>query len=191
MSPETDPGNTERADQRAFDDQVDRAARRWLPIAAGVGIGAALMMSLVALAISTDHHTTTMMQAAPAPAATAPAKSSAPATASIMIDHVTKGCHTLAINGGAPGSPSATLHMAAGGVLHLQNNDVMPHKLVRVTGPQPQMSQATMSHMGAKTNVTFPTSGTYRLTTKAGEDYMKGVATTGADNVLKIKVIVS
>jgi plastocyanin len=191
MSSETDPRDTERADQRAFDDQVDRAARRWLPVAAGVGIGAALIMSLAALAVSTNHHTTTMMQAAPAPAATAPAKGAAPATASIMIDHVTKGCHTLAVNGRAPGSPSATLHMAAGGVLHLQNNDVMPHELVLVNGPQPEMSQATMSHMGAKANVTFPTAGTYRLTTKAGEDYMKGIVTTGTDNVLKIKVVVS
>jgi plastocyanin len=191
MSPETDPDETERADQRAFDEQVERATRRWLPIAGGVGISAALIMSVVALTISTNHRTATMMQATPARAATAPANSVASATASIMIDHVTKGCHTLAVNGAAPGRPSTTLHIAAGGVLHVQNNDVMPHKLVLVTGPQPQMSQAMMGHMGAKTNVTFPTAGTYRLTTNAGEDYMKGIVTTGDDNVLKIKVVVS
>jgi plastocyanin len=191
MSHEPDRTPAEAADQRAFDEQIDRVARRWLPIAAGVGIGAALIMSLVALLVSSGGHTTTMMQRAPAAVAATPAKSAAPSTASIMIDHVTKGCHTLAVNGAAPGKPSATLHLAPGGILHLQNNDVMPHQLVSVGGTQPQISQPMMSHMGATSTVTFPTPGTYRMTTKAGEDYMKGIVTTGADNVLKIRVVVA
>ena len=91
----------------------------------------------------------------------------------------------------APGAPSATLHLTAGGVLHVQNNDVMPHQLVRVRGPQATFVAAAMTHMGARSSVTFPTPGTYSLTTKAGEDYMKGIHTTGQDNTLHIKVVVT
>ena len=47
-----------------------------------------------------------------------------------------------------------------------------------------------MSHMGATTTVKFPHAGTYVFTTKPGEDYMKGVMTTGEDNVLTLKVVV-
>jgi hypothetical protein len=38
--------------------------------------------------------------------------------------------------------------------------------------------------------VTFPAAGTYVLSTKAGEDYMKGIKTIGEDNTLKIRVVV-
>ena len=44
--------------------------------------------------------------------------------------------------------------------------------------------------MGARSSVTFPTAGTYVLSTKAGEDYMKGVQTIGEDNTLHIRVVV-
>ena len=47
-----------------------------------------------------------------------------------------------------------------------------------------------MSHFGATSKVTFLRAGTYVFTTKAGEDYMKGVKTTGEDNVLTLKVVV-
>jgi hypothetical protein len=48
-----------------------------------------------------------------------------------------------------------------------------------------------MARMGARTKVTFTKAGTYRFTTKVGEDYMKGVKTVGEDNVLKLTVVVS
>jgi len=48
-----------------------------------------------------------------------------------------------------------------------------------------------MGHMGARSTVTFPTAGTYSLTTRPGEDYRAGVKTTGPDNTLRIKVVVS
>jgi hypothetical protein len=38
--------------------------------------------------------------------------------------------------------------------------------------------------------VTFARAGVYTFKTVAGEDYMKGVKTTGADNVLKLVVTV-
>ena len=47
-----------------------------------------------------------------------------------------------------------------------------------------------MSHVGATASVKFPRAGTYVFTTKAGEDYMKGVKTIGEDNVLTLKVVV-
>ena len=47
-----------------------------------------------------------------------------------------------------------------------------------------------MGHMGAKAKITFPAVGTYRFTTKAGEDYMP-MKTTGEDNVLGLTVTVS
>jgi hypothetical protein len=90
-----------------------------------------------------------------------------------MIDHVTRGCHTLDVNGAGPGSARATIHLAAGGVLHMQNNDVMPHTLVLAHGPAATLVSPAMGHMGAKSTVSFPTAGTYSLTTKAGEDYRR------------------
>ena len=39
--------------------------------------------------------------------------------------------------------------------------------------------------------VAFAKAGVYRFTTKAGEDYMKGVKTIGEDNVLRLTVQVS
>ena len=37
----------------------------------------------------------------------------------------------------------------------------------------------------------FAKAGVYTFTTKAGEDYMKGIKTIGEDNVLKLKVTVN
>jgi hypothetical protein len=45
-----------------------------------------------------------------------------------------------------------------------------------------------MKHMSASADVGFPSKGTYVFTTKAGEDYLKGVKTVGEDNVLKLVV---
>ena len=39
--------------------------------------------------------------------------------------------------------------------------------------------------------VTFSKAGVYKLTTKPGEDYMKGMKTIGEDNVLRLTVKVS
>jgi hypothetical protein len=47
-----------------------------------------------------------------------------------------------------------------------------------------------MGHMGARSTVTFSKPGTYSLTTKAGEDYAKGIQTVGPDNTLRITVVV-
>jgi len=182
----------DKTDQEKFDEQVNTTGKLVLQILAAVGILAALLMSTIALIATSNHtdSTTGMPATTRMPMAATPSKT-APTSASIMIDHVTRGCHTLAVNGANPGAPNATLHLTAGGILHVQNNDVMPHQLIRVRGPQATFVAAAMTHMGARSSVTFPTPGTYSLTTKAGEDYMKGIHTTGQDNTLHIKVVVT
>lgn len=174
-------------DQQQFDAQVNRTGKFVLEILAGVGVFAALVMSIVALMQSTDSSsTTTIIRTVGA----APTAQSLPASVSGTIEHVTKGCHTLNLEGMAQSAPTATVHLAVGGRLNLQDNDVMPHKLYSVSGPQATFTNADMNHMGAKSSVTFPSAGTYVLSTKAGEDYTKGITTIGEDNTLKIKVVV-
>jgi len=70
--------------------------------------------------------------------------------------------------------------------------DVMPHKLVKTNGPAIHFAgKPNMNHMNASVKVTFSKAGTYKLTTKPGEDYMKGMKTIGEDNVLRLTVKVS
>jgi hypothetical protein len=179
-----EPQNT---DQQQFDAHVNRTGKFVLEVAAGVGVFAAIIMSTIALMQSTDSsNTTTIIRTVGA----APATQTLPTKVSGTIEHITKGCHTLNIQGMAQSSPTATLHLAVGGALNLQDNDVMPHKLYSVSGPEPSFTNANMSHMGAKSTVTFPAAGTYILSTKAGEDYTKGIQTIGEDNTLKIRVVV-
>jgi plastocyanin len=174
-------------DQQQFDAQVNRTGKLALEILAGVGVFAAVVMSTIALMQSTDSSSTTTVIRN---AAAVPATQALPTSVSATIEHVTKGCHTLAVQGAAKSSPNATIHLATGGVLKVQDNDVMPHQLYRVSGPTPSFTGADMARMGARSSVTFPTAGTYVLSTKAGEDYMKGVMTVGEDNTLKIRVVV-
>jgi plastocyanin len=176
----------EKTDQQRLDEEVNRVGKIILQVAAGVGIFAALLMSVLALTLRTSG-TTTVMASTQASASTRP---TAAMTASVEIAHVVRGCHALAVNGGAATSPDATIHLAPGATLNMQNNDVMPHQLVLLHGGQAAISGAMMNHMGATSSVTFPTAGTYTFTTKPGEDYSSGVTTVGPDNTLKLQVIV-
>ncbi len=176
----------DKTDQEKFDEDVKRMGKVVLPVAAGLGIAAALLMSVLALTLKTSGTTTTVVASKPV---ASPAQS-APMVASVVIDHVTRGCHALSVNGSLATSPDATVHLAAGGSLNMQNNDVMPHKLLLSSGGSVPISGALMNHMGATSSVTFPTAGTYTFTTKPGEDYMPGVTTVGEDNTLKLTVVV-
>lgn len=113
----------------------------------------------------------------------------APGSAALVIEHVVRGCHSWALNGG-PLTVNQTATLASGGTLSITDNDVMPHRLVELSGPVAVVSGAGMNHMGAVATVTFAKPGRYTFTTKAGEDYMKGVQTVGADHVLKLAVTV-
>ena len=110
----------------------------------------------------------------------------------MIIRHQTHGCHAWAISGGAYRA-SQIVTLKRGIHLEVGNNDVMPHRLVQLSGPRVRfMPSATMNSLGEMTEIRFPKAGVYRFTTKAGEDYknMKVPETMGEDNVLRLKVIV-
>jgi hypothetical protein len=48
-----------------------------------------------------------------------------------------------------------------------------------------------MAHPGASVRIVFSKPGTYKFTTRFGEDYMKMPDTVGADNTLTLKIVVS
>ena len=127
-------------------------------------------------------------------------------SASLVIRHQVKGCHEWSLNGGSYGA-TKTLKLSRGGTLSITDNDMMPHQLVKLSGPAmserlvkpgaPSMGKmkapyaaGLMPHMGAKVNVTFTKPGTYKLRTKSLEDYMP-IKSVGEDNVLRVTVVVS
>jgi hypothetical protein len=111
----------------------------------------------------------------------------APNNATITIRHQTRGCHSWSLDG-KTWRASQSITLVRGAVLTVVDNDVMPHKLIQLHGPKATVTGAAMRHMGASARAGFPVKGTYVFTTKAGEDYMKGVKTVGEDNVLKLVV---
>ena len=114
----------------------------------------------------------------------------APNNATLTIRHQMHGCHSWSLDGKS-WSPSQKLNLATGGQLTVVDNDVMPHSLVQLSGPKASVTGAAMKHMGASARLTFSAKGKYVFTTRVGEDYMKGVKTTGEDNVLRLVVTVS
>jgi plastocyanin len=68
---------TEIRDQAAFDDTVARSGKTVLEVLAGVGIFAALLMSIIALNQSSEHNTVTITSGVAAPASGATASNSA------------------------------------------------------------------------------------------------------------------
>jgi hypothetical protein len=130
-----------------------------------------------------------------------------PTKASIQIRHQVKGCHAWSLNGG-PFQAAQAVRLAAGAKLTITDNDVMTHQLVRTSGPRATFTLVVpgaastgtlkapyaagmMPHTGATLRVSFPSKGVYTFMTKAGEDYMKGVTTTGPDNMLRLTVTVA
>jgi plastocyanin len=109
--------------------------------------------------------------------------------AQITIRHQTSHCHAWALGSGAYAAHlNATIE--AGGTITIKNDDLMSHRLTQQGGPPAVVERAPMSHFGATATVRFPRAGVYRFRTIAGEDYAAGVETTGADNVLTLKVVV-
>jgi len=131
----------------------------------------------------------TAVEVAAAFASAGTAKS--PTSAKIVIRHQLRGCHSWSANGGAF-KVSLSLSLARGGAIMFVDNDVMPHQLVKTAGPAVKfVGNPKLSKIGASAKAVFAKAGTYRFTTKAGEDYMKGVKTIGEDNVLRLTVKVS
>jgi len=115
----------------------------------------------------------------------------AKAPTQVKIQHATHGCHTWSVaNNTSAASQKIRVH--AGTAFTVTNNDVMPHTLVQLAGPRVALHLPRMGHMGATTQLTLLKPGTYRFTTKAGEDYPGvHVTTIGEDNVLRLTVVVS
>jgi hypothetical protein len=103
-----------------------------------------------------------------------------------------RGCHTWSFDGGAY-KASLKIAVARGATLKVIDNDIMPHKLVQLAGPKAKLVSPAMRQMSAQAKVTFPKKGTYRFTTRAGEDYpnMSMMKTIGEDHVLRLTVVVS
>src|ERR671936_2231135 len=108
----------------------------------------------------------------------------------LTIRHQTRGCHAWSFNGGAY-KASLKITLARGTTLKVIDNDVMPHKLVQLAGPKARLIAPAMNHMSAQAKIIFAKKGTYTFKTRPGEDYMKGMKTVGADNVLRLTVVVS
>ena len=115
----------------------------------------------------------------------------APRSATLTIRHQLHGCHSWSFNGSS-WKAAQTISLAKGATLKVVDNDIMPHKLVQLSGPKATLTQPAMAHMGATAKVRFLTRGTYVFKTRAGEDYpmpMK-METVGEDNVLRLVVTV-
>jgi plastocyanin len=112
--------------------------------------------------------------------------------ATLTIRHQMKGCHTWSFNSG-PYKAAQSITISRGATLTVKNNDVMPHKLVRTSGPALQIRTPLMNHMGAVARIRFTKAGVYKLKTKPGEDYSwaSHMETKGEDNILRLTVIVS
>ena len=120
------------------------------------------------------------------------AKPAAPAAkdVAVVIRHQVRHCHAWSYNGGAYAADQ-TAQLTVGDSITVTNKDVMSHKLVELAGPAATITTPAMARPNATSTITFAQPGTYLLGTKPGEDYTKGVVTTGADNVLRIRVIVT
>lgn len=133
-------------------------------------------------------------------------QASARPSVDLTIRHQVRGCHAWAVGTG-PYKAAQSLHVAAGTALVVRNDDVMPHQLLEVSGPAVSLHNVAstmnmmglkgsfgagmMAQMGAGAELVLAKPGTYRFTTKPGEDYMQGVKTVGEDNVLTLTVVVS
>lgn len=109
----------------------------------------------------------------------------------VTIRHEMHGCHAWSFDGSAF---KATLRMTVDPAQSVKfvNNDVMPHRLIQVSGPKVAIRRANMNRIGATTQILLGGKGVYRFRTKAGEDYpnMPEMHTMGEDNVLRLTLVV-
>jgi plastocyanin len=133
--------------------------------------------------------TSTLVLAAVIAALTAASALASPPSYQLVIRHQLKGCHAWAVSGGAY-KAKQTLVAAPGTKLTFMDNDVMPHTLFQLSGPKVTLTTPSMHAPGATATTQLFTKGTYVFGTKAGEDYMKGVKTIGADNTLRLVVVI-
>jgi plastocyanin len=128
-----------------------------------------------------------LLAAAAALLAVTPA--AAASTATITISHEMKGCHEWQLGSGKL-TPNLAITLKAGTTLRLVNNDIMPHKLIQQAGPKLTLLRPNMNRLSAVATTKLTRKGTYRFTTRAGEDYkmFAGHKTIGEDYVLHLTV---
>jgi len=131
----------------------------------------------------------TSLFAAVAAALLAASSAGAAGTATITISHEMRGCHMWQLGNGKL-APSLKVSIARGTTIRFVNNDIMPHKLVQLAGPKLMLKGANMNRVSAVATVKLAHAGTYRFTTKPGEDYklFAGHKTIGEDYVLHLTV---
>jgi len=105
--------------------------------------------------------------AALAVAAVVPAGASAASSRTITITHVMRGCHAWDLGHG-PMRATMTVTVKRGVAVKFVNNDVMPHRLVPISGPKVQLTGANMNRMAASATATFARPGVYRFKTVFG-----------------------
>jgi plastocyanin len=96
-----------------------------------------------------------------------PTASSAAPLRTITITHVMRGCHAWDLGYGQM-RPTMSVEVKHGALVKFVNNDVMPHRLVRVAGPRIQIRGANMNRMAASATARFATPGVYRFKTFFG-----------------------
>lgn len=96
-----------------------------------------------------------------------PTASSAAPPRTITITHVMRGCHAWDLGHG-PMRATMSVNVKRGAVVKFVNNDVMPHRLVRVAGPQIHIRGANMNRMAASAIARFARPGVYRFKTVFG-----------------------
>ena len=112
----------------------------------------------------------------------------APTASTLSIVHVQRGCHVW--NDGGKTGATMRMMLAAGRTLRITDEDVDPHKLIQVAGPMVMLGKAMMT--GDVAQISFPTKGVYKFTTKTLEmPGMAEVETIGPDNRLMLTVNVA
>jgi hypothetical protein len=108
----------------------------------------------------------------------------------VTIRHQMKGCHTWSFDGG-PYRASLRVVVDPARFVLFVNNDMMPHRLVQLSGPKVGIKGAKMSRMGAKAQFLLGGRGVYRFRTFAGKEYAWAPRdATGPDHVLRLTVVV-
>jgi hypothetical protein len=125
-------------------------------------------------------------------AAAPAAGASAHGVNTITIRHQMRGCHAWSVTGSA-WTPSLRIRADRDALVQVINNDVMPHRLVQLSGPKARLSTPNMNRLGARAQFNLAGKGVYVFRTRAGEDYpnMGDMHTMGADNVLRLTIVVT
>jgi len=110
-------------------------------------------------------------------------------TATVTISHEMRGCHMWQLGNGKL-TANLKINIVRGTTVRFVNNDIMPHKLVQLAGAKVALAHPNMNRLAAVSTATFAHAGTYRFTTKPGEDYkiFAGHKTIGEDYVLRLTV---